>query len=143
MGRVLTAIDLSIAVADLTSTAQAHEVATRILLDVGETAGALEDLAAGRPAPPRPAGTSRRPRPRCGPWPTCMPRCSSGTRPWSSPNAYRETARLLGDPVAESAAIETVSFIYGGMAVEAADRGDHERAADWHEQTVVLSGPRC
>lgn len=52
---------------------------------------------------------------------------------------YRETARLLGDPVAESAAIETVSFIYGGMAVEAADRGDHERAADWHEQTVVLS----
>jgi diguanylate cyclase (GGDEF)-like protein len=138
MACVLGAIELSRTADDPISTAKAHEVAARILLDVGETGAALEEgLAATRAADAsgdlEAASSALR----------AMTNVYAVLRQWDQAlvfgERYRETARLLGDPVAESLAIETLSFVYGGMAVDAAGRGEHEQARVWNEQTVVLS----
>ncbi|GIG23039.1 hypothetical protein Cch01nite_37630 [Cellulomonas chitinilytica] len=138
MSCVLTAIDLSTAMDDLPTLAKAHHVAARILVDTGDTTGGLEEGVAAMEAADSCGdleAISAAARAMCNVY--------AALRQWERAltfaERYHEATRLLGDPTSECSAIDTVSFCYGGMASEAAERGDHEQAAELHEHTVVLS----
>lgn len=138
MSCVLTAIDLSTAMDDLPTLAKAHHVAARILVDTGDTTGGLEEGVAAMEAAEA-----------CGDLEAitaaarAMCHVYAALRQWDRALAfaerYHEATRLLGEPTAECSAIDTVSYCYSGMAVEATERGDHDQAAELHEHAVVLS----
>jgi diguanylate cyclase (GGDEF)-like protein len=134
----LRAIDLSEDVGDLASLAKAHETATRILLGVGESDAALEHgLASLRAADASLDLEATMAAMRA------LTNVYADLRQWDRAlefgERFCETTRLLGDKAGESAAIDTVSYVYDGMAREAADSGDQVLAQACVERTVSLS----
>lgn len=138
MATALRAIELCDSVDDLTTSAKAHEAAARIFLDVGDTDAALTEglaalSAADASADPEAAMVAMR----------ALTNVYADLRQWNKAlefgERYCEMARLVGDKAAESAAIDTVSYVYDGMGSEAKDSGDLELDRICTERALMLS----
>ncbi len=130
MAMALRAIDLCRAIGDRATLAKAHGVAARVLLRIGDTDAALTECMAALEASegsndPEALGAPMRE----------LANVYGHLRQWDKAlefaDAYCETARQLGNRATESAAIDTVAWIYGAMREEAVERGDMV-AADRH-----------
>jgi diguanylate cyclase (GGDEF)-like protein len=138
MATALRAIELCGLVDDLASSAKAHESAARIFLDIGDTDAALEEgLAALSAADASLDHEATMVAMRA------LTNVYAELRQWDKAlefgERYCEMARLLGNKAAESAAIDTVSYVYDGMGREAYDSGDLKLARTLNERTLSLS----
>jgi two-component system cell cycle response regulator len=138
MATALRAIELCAEVDDLPTTAKAHEAAARIFLDVGDTDAALKEglaalAAADASLDLEAAMVAMR----------ALTNVYADLRQWDKAlefgERYCQTARMLGDRAAESAAIDTVSYVYDGMGREANDSGDLELGRACIERTLSMS----
>jgi diguanylate cyclase (GGDEF)-like protein len=122
------AVELCRAVDDRASRAKAHAFVARILWTVGQTEAALRACLAALDAaedcddPQAMIAAARE-----------LTNVFSQLQQWDKAlefgARYCQTARLLGDPAAESGAIDTVACLYGAMREEALERGDLAAAA--------------
>ena len=135
----LRAIELSVAADDPRSEALAHETAARILLSVGDPDAALPQAMAAL----RVADASQDPLALMAAM-AALTNVYAQLQQWHKAlefgERYCESARQVGDKATESAAIDTVSYIYGCMAQEAAEQGDAALAMGYEHRTVELSG---